>query len=82
MVARDGVHYVPDYVKYNAINIFELVDIYKSAYENYLHSPRIPIYDLELFGASFNDVIGLSAVVEDILRKQTEIDTHTLTFDN
>lgn len=80
--ARDSVHYIPDCIKYNAINSFRLVNIFKSAYENYWYSPRIPIYDLELFGASFNDVVGLSAVVEDILRKQTEIDTHTLTFDN
>ena len=44
--------------------------------------PIIPIYDLNLYQSDITDILGLSAGVKDILKKQTEIYTKYLTFDD
>lgn len=75
-----GTHFIPYESFYNKSRYFILVNIHKDSLYNSAHAPRIPIYDLELFSARTDDMIGLSSVCKDILKKQTTIKTNNMIF--
>lgn len=79
---RNGVHFDPSKDFYNSSCFYKLYDIFKDYEYNADYAPRIPIYDLNMYGAVLNNVKGLSAVVVDTLEKQTEIDTKYQSFEN
>lgn len=64
------------------IILYKLYDIFKSNKQNETEKPIIPIYDLNLYKSNITDVLGISAGVEDILEKQTQIYTKYLTFND
>lgn len=79
---RNKVHYVDCKDVYGAFKRYYLFDIYKSKEKNKIEKPIIPIYDLNLYQSGITDILGLSAGVKDILKKQTEIYTKYLTFND
>lgn len=79
---RHQTHYDLSHKQYNYTQNIELWDIYKSKENNEVEKPIIPIYDLNLYQSDITDILGLSAGVKDILKKQTEIYTKYLTFDD
>lgn len=79
---RNKVHYVYCKDVYGAFKCYYLFDVYKSKEKNEVEKPIIPIYDLNLYQSDIMDILGLSAGVKDILKKQTEIYTKYLTFDD
>ncbi|MDD6664874.1 MAG: hypothetical protein PUE48_00820 [Eubacterium coprostanoligenes] len=79
---RNQIHYHLLYEQYNYTQNIKLWDIYKSKEKNEVEKPIIPIYDLNLYQSNIADVLGISAGVKDILKKQTEIYTKYLTFDD
>lgn len=79
---RNKVHYVYCKDVYGAFKCYYLFDVYKSKEKKEVEKPIIPIYDLNLYQSDIMDILGLSAGVKDILKKQTEIYTKYLTFDD
>lgn len=79
---RNQIHYNLSHEQYNYTQNIELRDIYKSKEKNEVEKLIIPIYDLNLYQSDITDILGLSAGVKDILKKQTEIYTKYLTFDD
>lgn len=79
---RNKVHYVYYKDVYGAFKCYHLFDIYKSKEKNEIEKPIIPIYDLNLYQSNITDVLGISAGVKDILKKQIEIYTKYLTFND
>lgn len=79
---RNQIHYYLLYKQYNYTQNIELWDIYKSKEKNEVEKPIIPIYDLNLYKSDITDILGLSAGVKDILKKQTGIYTKYLTFND
>lgn len=79
---RNQTHYDLSHEKYNYTQNIKLWDVYKSKEKNEVEKPIIPIYDLNLYKSNITDVLGISAGVEDILEKQTQIYTKHLTFND
>ena len=80
IVARNGIHYALG--KGARLSNYYLFDIHKSYEQNRIEQPIIPIYDLNLYNANIDCILGISAVVKDIIQKQTEIYTKNLTFND
>lgn len=81
-ICRYGVHYDYNEHLYDVTNHYQLFDIHKSYGQNKTEQLIIPIYDLNLYNANIDCILGISAVVKDIIQKQTEIYTKYLTFDD
>lgn len=79
---RNQIHYNLSHEQYNYTQNIELRDIYKSKEKNEVEKLIIPIYDLNLYQSDITDILGLSAGVKDTLKKQTEIYTKYLTFND
>lgn len=76
---RNGIHYARCNEQFDVCYFIKLLDIYK----NYKYNKTIiPIYNLNLYQSNITDILGISAVVKDIIQKQTEIYTKYLTFDD
>ena len=79
---RNQIHYyIPRYYC-DITYLIRLYDIHKSDQQNTIDNLIIPIYDLNLYNANIDCILGISAVVKDIIQKQTEIYTKYLTFDD
>lgn len=81
-ICRYGVHYDYNEHLYDVTNHYQLFDIHKTYGQNKTEQLIIPIYDLNLYNANIDCILGISAVVKDIIQKQTEIYTKYLTFND
>lgn len=79
---NSNVHFFAVNKSYNILNSYKLYDIYKDVSHNRNYGQIIPIYDLNLHGALFDETNGLTEVVKDIIEKQTNIETRYITYDN
>lgn len=79
---RHKIHYTSIPKKQNLYCFECLIDINKNYVINHHNPISIPIYDLNLYQSNITDILGISAVVKDIIQKQTEIYTKYLTFND
>ena len=79
---RNQIHYYILRYYCDITYLIRLYDIHKSDQQNTIDNLIIPIYDLNLYNANIDCILGISAVVKDIIQKQTGIYTKYLTFND